>query len=168
MYAVDCLIGLGAYGALDDASGKKEYISINNVVIQSVDGNRPYPNGFNTVELDVDTCKTANLQNFDTSYSSNGGANALASYISQLSTSTVLLGATGYDATTNMNSAARTALFNIGVNVTPLETCGKVVFVAYVGRPSATEVNIAPSSGQNLRLNTTVQRECIIRLSKFL
>ena len=83
----------------------------------------------------------------------------MANYISQLSPSTVLIGVTADDASASLTTAATIALLAIGVNVSSLGYRGKVAFVAYVGRPSASEMNLAPADGRNVHLSAIVQRK---------
>jgi hypothetical protein len=115
--------------------------------------------GFNTVELVLSDCSAINVRHFDT-HGNVVEVNALTAYISGLSSNTVLVGVTADTAEAALTTAARQALLGIGVDMTQLSYRGKLAFIAQVGRPSATLVEIGLRYGNLTKLNAIVSRTC--------
>jgi hypothetical protein len=132
------------------------YLTVNSVVWPTIAATTSYTGrGFNTVELVLSTCSTKNFRHFDT-YENTTYSDAFFTYLSGLPETTILVGATADEATISLTDAARNALLTIGVDVSQLEFRGKAAFIAQVGRPSATVMNIVGSHGNTLKLNAVV------------
>lgn len=151
-----CLIETSSWG-LDtpNLTNGVGYIIINGIVWLST-GTNNIPRGFNTVELVLSNCSVSNYRQFDT-YLNADNAVALATYISNLPTSTVLVGVTADEASVSLAPAA-TALLNIGVDVSGLEFRGMIAFVAQIGRPSATLMIKTGQYQNTAKLNALVTR----------
>jgi Interleukin-like EMT inducer len=148
-----CLVETSSYG-FDDIKPSSGYIAINGIpVINNTFGNAHL--GFSTVELNVASCSSSNIREFNTHSELNDSV-SLATYINSLPVYTVLIGITADEASYKLNQVAVTALLTIGVNVTELQYRGKVSFVALIGQPALAVSQVAPPGGENLKLRVLV------------
>ena len=151
-----CLVEAKAWGYLDVTLPNTGYIAINKIdQLRTLNGSA---RGFNTIELILSNCTGTNIQHFDT-YISTTNSDALASYINQLPAETILIGVTADEPKWQLTVAAKNALLNIGVNVTQLDYRGKVAFVACIGHPSMTVMDLAGSGGNNVLTSAIVGRK---------
>jgi Interleukin-like EMT inducer len=150
---IECLIEALSWGATDTSTGNG-FIAIN--------GNRAANDnsGFTLVELKVSSCSSSKVRTFYIS-SSNNDSNNMAVYINTLPLNTVLIGSTGNDVQQYMTANAKSALLAIGVNVTGLQSGGKVSFVSQIGRPANTFSQVVPPGGNNLKMLLKVTGTCL-------
>jgi len=94
------------------------------------------------------------VRTFDT-FASNAVSNALADYLNGLPNGVIIYGLTCDEATMELTTAARNALFSIGVDVSTLGYRGKLTFVATIGRPQSTVYLIANKGDNNLLMSAT-------------
>ena len=80
----------------------------------------------------------------------------MATYINSLASNTVLIGITSDESQRSLTQDTKNALFNIGVNMTGVQFASKVSFVAQIGQPARTVLQVAPPSGSNLMLTVNV------------
>lgn len=125
------------------------------------DGPDAHTRGINLVTLDVATCTTSDVSNFDT-YISEESSGQLVNYLNGLPVGTVLLGVTFDEPALLLTSAAKQALASIGVDVTGVNFRGKFEFIAVIGCPSKTLFKIAPVFGDNILLSAEVPGESIL------
>ena len=82
----------------------------------------------------------------------------MANYINSLPISTVLIGVTASEASTNLEENGKNALLSIGVNVDGLQYGSKVAFVAQVGRPTLTVMKMGSAyRGTNVKITVNVR-----------
>ena len=117
--------------------------------------------GINTVLLKPTDCSTFGNQRFDTSGDLNASVQ-LVSWINSLSSGTVVLGVSCYEARMMLTSDAISALSTIGVKLSGLVTYGKFAFVAVIGSPQSTVYRVADAGGDNLVVKAVVVDQYIV------
>jgi len=154
--AAYCRIELLSWG-YDDTPAKNGYARVNGRTV--VNYNRPNQNelvrGFNFNLLRTSNCSTTESKHFDT-YDSNSASADLAQYLGSLAPGTVLYGVTCDDATDALQTVARNALWDIGIDVGNLAHRGKLTFVATIGNRLLTQFQIASPGGDNLYMAALV------------
>jgi len=138
-----------SWGYCDDDAVHNGYITVGNTTILTISG------GFHIATIDAESCSITSIVHFDTDHNITNSLN-MANYAYRLPMSTILIGVTAFDATLNLEHVGKSALFSIGVNVDSLTYCGKVAFVAQIGRPSATVSRISPPGGNNLHILVSI------------
>ena len=92
--------------------------------------------GLNTGELEPCTCTLKNTKRFDT-YASTSNANAFVSYLSTVSTGTVVIGVCADNCMRYLSPAFPT-LLSYGISVSGLASNAKFYFVLKKGSPQST------------------------------
>lgn len=158
--AASCFVELRAWGY--DDTQFNGYIRVNGQLkVNSTqpgppDGPETHTRGINTIVLNVTSCTTSDLRNFDT-WVSEDQSRLLVNYLNGLSHGTVLLGASFDDASLRLTSAAIQALASIiGADVTGISYRWKFAFIAVIGRPKSTQFKMNHNFGDNLLMSATI------------
>jgi len=151
-----CFVELRSWGGAD--SSKIGYASIN----QDTQANYTHRDvgevrGFNTQLIRSTNCTAYDSRHFDTG-ALNSASVGLANYIQSLPSGTILYGVTCDDARSSLSDHTIFILMANGVDVSWLVQRGKLTFVAVIGRPEATVLNVASDGGENLMTTAIITR----------
>jgi hypothetical protein len=157
--AAPCSVDLRAWGyddtVLDGYIRVNGQLKVNSTQPGPPNGPDLHTRGINTVLLNIATCTTSDLRNFDT-YLRASDSDLLVNYLQSLPAGSVLLGVTFDEASIQLTPAAVQALTSIGANVTSLVFRGKFLFIAEIGCSSLTKFKIGQNGGDNLLLSADV------------
>jgi len=147
-----CDISLRACGLIDKSTDETVYIKVNGVTYLSTNYSINSDTGFNFFTLHPSTCKASDYKHFDT-FLDPDASNNLANYINGLADGTTIVCVSSFDVENKLQDTAKNALKSIGVDVSTIEYCGKVLFHAVKGKPEKTVMKLGKSSTDCIQLD---------------